>query len=143
MNEEGHKIKLLLAGYDVTSNVSRLKVDLKNTILIDNPDEERLFKLMKSVDVAIQLRKNPHGESSGCVAQLLGMKQNLITQTGFIPTDFNKYCILISLSATYKEIYDAILKAKNGKKNEIPETLIKQYSFDELSDKLYKLSNKK
>lgn len=140
LNKAGHKIKLLLAGYDATSNAKHLGVDLSNTILFDNPSDDELLGLMKSVDVAIQLRANPHGESSGCVAQLLGMGQNLITQNGFVPSDLGKYCTLISPSADDKEIQDAILNATQNKK--LTKTLIKQYSFDSLADKIVKIIEK-
>lgn len=136
LNKDNHKIKLLLAGYNAKSNANTLRVNLSNTVIIDNPTDDELLKLMKSVDLAIQLRKDPHGESSGCIAQLLGMGQNLITQYGFVPHDFENYCTLISASSSVQEIKSAILSAIYNKKQKAPKSLIKQYSFDELAIKI-------
>ncbi len=142
LNNAGHKIKLVLGGYDAVNNANNMGLDLNNVVIFNNPSDVDLINLMKSVDCAIQLRKNPHGESSGCIAQLLGMGQNLITQTGFVMSDFQEYCTLISQNASVDEIADAILNAMKNKNKKIPESLIKQYSFEELSKKLYDLAVK-
>jgi len=49
----------------------------------DAIDDARLEELMRSVDVAVQLRTPTHGESSGAVARLLGLgKQVVVTDEG-------------------------------------------------------------
>jgi hypothetical protein len=49
----------------------------------DAIDDERLEELMRTVDVAVQLRTPTHGESSGAVARLLGLgKQIVVTGEG-------------------------------------------------------------
>ena len=49
----------------------------------DAIDDGRLIELMRTVDVAVQLRSPTHGESSGAVARLLGLgKQVVVTGEG-------------------------------------------------------------
>lgn len=136
LNKQGNKIKLIIAGYRAVEMLDNMKLDLSNVIVYDNPTDDELLKLMKSVDAAIQLRANPHGESSGCIAQLLGMGQKIITQSGFVPSDFAEYCTMVSQPMAVTEIQDAILAAKTSKNKRITESLIKRYSFDALAEKI-------
>ncbi|WP_313481395.1 hypothetical protein [Atlantibacter hermannii] len=76
---KGIKIKLIIAGYLAEDFFRNNFTSVPDFIEIhDAPDEDELFALMSSVDLAIQLRKKSLGESSGVVPQLLTMKKNVI-----------------------------------------------------------------
>ena len=138
LNENGHKVNLILAGYSVSSWLKENSIENYDWLIpVDGPSDEYLSQLMHSVDVAVQLRKSPHGESSGCVSQLLGMDQNIITNTGFISLELEKYCTAIS-DVNIDTLGTAILKSMKGKHKH--NDLCKKYSFAELAKKLYNLS---
>ncbi|HFU1237362.1 MULTISPECIES: glycosyltransferase family protein [Citrobacter] len=80
--DKGLKIKLVIAGYlanEYFSNNYSSESSIPGFIEIhDSPNEDELFRLMGTVDLAIQLRKKSLGESSGVVPQLLTLKKNVI-----------------------------------------------------------------
>ncbi len=76
---KGLKIKLIIAGYLAEDFFKNNYTTVPDFIEIhDSPDEKELFRLMGSIDLAIQLRKKSLGESSGVVPQLLTLKKNVI-----------------------------------------------------------------
>ena len=140
LNRRGYCIKLLLAGYKADQWLKDNRYNAKdlNIETIENPNDEMLLALMKSVDLAVQLRLSPHGESSGCVAQLLGMNQKILTNKGFVSSEVEEYCTLVPEDCTIEELKQGILSALSRplSKNE----LANKYSYANLSDKLYKLA---
>lgn len=140
LNKKNYPIKLLLAGYDITKYLKHNNLQSDNIIIKDNPSDEELLSLMKGVDCAVQLRKNPHGESSGCIAQLLGMQQKIITNEGFVSDEFAKYCHFVPQDTTIEEIKTAIKETLSSKqiRNNLPE----KYSYANLAQKLYQIATK-
>lgn len=137
--ERGIKIKLLLAGYGVNSYLKDKKYNF--IIPIDSPNEDDLYSLMKSVDLAIQLRPHPHGESSGCISQLFGMSQNIITTKGFVSKEFEKYCCIIDSEQTPESLANHILNRLHTKVNYLGQELSNTYSFCALAQKIYDIAS--
>lgn len=119
LRSSGLNVRLILAGYHATSY--RIE-NSKNCefISVYEPDEDELISLMKSVDVAVQLRNHPHGETSGCVSQLLGMQQKIITTEGFVSDKLKGFCSsLVPSNVTAEKLADAIKKTLSSKKREV------------------------
>ncbi|MBR1423953.1 glycosyltransferase [bacterium] len=126
--------KLIICGYEAN------KIDTKDCDfieIVDSPETDHLYTLMNSVDLAIQLRPNPHGESSGCVSQLLGLGQNILTSNGFVAKDQEQYCHLVNGVVSVEELAKSIENSVSNKKNYDSMSIIKEYSFRALSEKLY------
>ncbi len=140
LNRRGYKIKLLLAGYNIKAYVQEHNVDCRNLIIENAPNGEELLALMKSVDLAVQLRKDSHGESSGSIAELLGLNQKFITTEGFINADFLPYCTTVPADVTIEELKQAILRSL--KEPVKPNKLYKKYTYEHLASKLYELAVK-
>lgn len=81
--EKGFKVKLLLAGYQINSYFANRKLP-SWLITIDSPSKSDLLKLQAGTSIAVQLRNDSHGESSGVINTLIGMGVNLITTENFV-----------------------------------------------------------
>ena len=80
LKRRGNSVRLLLAGYEIrkfTDHYDRLFKDLKYTIF-DGPTDVQLVRCMQQCDVAVQLRAENLGESSGIVSQLLCLGKSVI-----------------------------------------------------------------
>lgn len=79
LNDSGIPARLVVAGYSVTE-FFRLHPDLSSPHLdcVDSPSDSELVELMRSVDVAVQLRPFEAGESSGIVPQLLALGRTVL-----------------------------------------------------------------
>jgi len=64
--------RLVMAGWNMADYARRIGIDSLPFVEIhDEPDDVGMRRLMRSVDVAVQLRHATHGESSGAVGELL------------------------------------------------------------------------
>lgn len=64
--------EVTFAGFGVSQVIRELVTDSKYPIrIVESPSDERLERLMRNCDIAIQLRRYDNGESSGVVPQLL------------------------------------------------------------------------
>lgn len=88
IRETNLPVKLLIAGYGVEQFIRDLDLELKEWIIaVDSPSDMDLLRLEKAVDISIQLRLRPHGESSGVISQLIGLGKTVITTEGFVEED--------------------------------------------------------
>ncbi|WP_125292400.1 glycosyltransferase family 1 protein [Atlantibacter subterraneus] len=106
---KGIKIKLIIAGYLAEDFFKNTYTTVPDFIEIhDSPDEEELFRLMGSIDLALQLRKKSLGESSGVVPQLLTLKKNVIvTRIGSF-VDYGEAVRMVEDSLTADELASVI-----------------------------------
>ena len=75
----GLKVELIFAGYRLDVLRSAVNKEDRDWIeLNEGLDEPALLKAMASVDLAVQLRDMTHGEASGIVCQLLGLKTPIV-----------------------------------------------------------------
>lgn len=99
LNKKGIKIKLVIAGWKAHEYMKTVEPILKeNIITFDSPSDNDLLCLMSQVDLAIQLRRNNFGESSGIVPMLLDMGT---------PT-------IVSKIGSFIEYEDAVLQFDNS-----------------------------
>lgn len=133
--------KLLLGGYSLTNYCT---YDLSerqkaNLVYFDSPSDDELFSLMKRAEISVQLREHPHGESSGPISQLFGMNKKVITNEGFIDSEFEKYCYVLPIPVTAEAL---ALKLKKALVDNDPnyDKLVQHYSFDNLAQELANLS---
>lgn len=87
LNNNQFPVKLVIAGFSVDSYI----ITFKGRKLPDyissysNPSNTELYKLMKSTDLAVQLRRYPtNGESSGIISSLLSLKTNILINESFL-----------------------------------------------------------
>lgn len=67
-------LELVIAGYHATAFARWLDLEKMPSIKIfDSPSDEKLLELMQSCDLAVQLRLENLGESSGVVPQLISL----------------------------------------------------------------------
>lgn len=135
---QGYNIKLLLAGYYVNNYLEELDENKKSFILAyEQPPHNELFSLMKSVDLAVQLRPKPHGENSACVSELLGMGQKIITTKGFMSEIVKDYCYFVDPNISTEALANIIIEKLKETSSTNSFDLIKTYSLENLSQKVY------
>lgn len=141
MNAKGEKTKLLLAGYKVNNYIKALpeNITTEHIIAIENPNQNKLYELMASVDVAVQLRSVSHGELSGCISELLGLNKKVITTKNFVPNSIKKFCVevepFIAPEALANVISDELIR-----KNELDFTQLNTLDFKNCAEKIYEMT---
>lgn len=69
----------VMAGFGVAQVAEKLDAsETDQILLVDSPSDEDLIRLMKEIDVAVQLRRRNLGESSGVIAQLMELKKPIV-----------------------------------------------------------------
>lgn len=131
LNKKNNNIKLIVAGYHVIPFTDWKQYPFVE--VYDSPSEELLLALMNSVDCAIQLRPDSHGESSGCISQLLGMGKNILTSTGFISEKLSKYVHTVKGRPNILDLAHNIQNALNYPKEYSNKEVAEIYSFKNLS----------
>lgn len=129
LNNKGIKTKLLLAGYDINTYLNTLEINKENIIVYEKPSSAKFLSLMKAVDTAIQLRPNNQGETSGCISELLGMRQKIITTKGFVTNGLEKFCINVEPYISPQRLADVIIETLNSKDNSYNYDTLREYSF--------------
>lgn len=71
LNNNGYKIKLIIAGWNAFNYMKSNKINKDWLLVFDSLKENELITLMSQMDLAIQLRSMNGGESSGCVPMLI------------------------------------------------------------------------
>lgn len=128
LNKSGEKIKLILAGYSVKKYLGTLNLDKNNIIIYEKPSTKKLLSLMKTVDIAIQLRPNSQGETSGCVSELLGLNKIIISTAGFVTNGLDKFCINVPPYISPEALAKVILESLNAN-NCITRNIFENYTF--------------
>ena len=113
LNETGFRCRLLLAGFGAEHYLAGLSAEERTYCLppMDTSDFGFFLSLMASVDVAVQLRVRQHGESSGCISQLLGMGTKLIVNRGFVDEAQEHLCFSVPQSPAVEDLMKAIRQA--------------------------------
>jgi glycosyltransferase involved in cell wall biosynthesis len=105
--------ELILAGYFASAYAAENSLDAGESGLniVDSPSEAELLNLMASIDVAVQLRSENRGESSGIVHQLLGLHRRVIVSAHGSYRDLGDAVIQIPPDASEATIAEAILNS--------------------------------
>jgi len=102
-------LKLHLVGYNATEYYKAKKLSKYNFITAQSCDNElEYYKLMNSLDLAVQLRWPNEGETSGVVTELISLnKPTIVTETGTF-TDFKSSVISTRPNITPLELANII-----------------------------------
>jgi len=136
------KSKCILAGFGVDSYVKTIINESNKNYLFWYSDitDEQIISLMDQIDIAIQLRNYPHGETSAVVCQLLGLNKNIIVSEKFIGSTLEKYCTVVKRLISTEELAETIYKMLNETPKNIDSSkLIEEMSFEKLADTVRKL----
>jgi molybdopterin converting factor small subunit len=136
------KAKCILAGYEIDYYIKNFVSESQLNYVLGFSDisDEQIVSLMSQVDIAIQMRNYPHGETSGVICQLLGLNKNIIVSEKFIDSNLEKYCTIVKRFVSAEELAETIYKIINKKKEIIDSSrLIEEMSFEKLADAIRKL----
>lgn len=143
LNRQGYGCRLLLAGYhDKWYLENRVPEEFRPYCIVpeDTSDLDYFKRLMGSVDLAVQLRIVQHGESSGCVNELLGVGTPVLTNRGFVNADVERFCHCTSADPSVDELTAAIRGALESRERKaLTDELFAQHSFQAASQRLYAL----
>lgn len=124
--------RLVLAGY----GVSNYKIpDGANRYILsfDNPDKPIFLSLMSSIDIAIQLRTSSHGESSGCVNELLSLGKPCIVSDGLVTEELKSFVVSVDKEIDVKDLAQIVLSCL--KKRRVMElTQFSEFTSSKLSE---------
>jgi glycosyltransferase involved in cell wall biosynthesis len=106
-----HNVRLHIAGFHVAQFAEGRRqllegIDCK---VFDGPTDPQLIQCMQCVDVAVQLRTQNLGESTGIIPQLLHLGKSVITTDIGSFKEFRDAVRLISPNATEDDIADQIV----------------------------------
>jgi hypothetical protein len=134
------KTKVILAGYNVDQYYKSLPRYLKSLVIpFHNISENELFSLMKSVHLAVQLRNITNGEASGTISQLIGMNKKIIVTENFLEIEFEKCCTSVPRFVSKEVLADTMMKELQSDKEINNYSLLDNFSFKNLSNKLLEL----
>lgn len=136
-----NKIKLVVSGYNAKDYINSIKDKTltENIMCFETKDTEDFISLMNSVDIAIQLRNNTIGESSGVINQLLGLNKKIITTKGFVSKELSNSVREVKPFISAEELALEILDYLEDKTIIDNSELIEKYSFENLANKLLEL----
>ncbi len=141
LNNEGFPIKLVMSGFSIDEWMLNNNIDTTNLIIINsNNNNKKFLKAMNSVDLGIQLRPKAFSASSGCVAELFGLKKEILVNEDFVPDDIKQYFNFVPDEyLTPQQIADKIknILIKGDKKMNPPNDVFKKYSFENVSEQIY------
>lgn len=114
LNEKlGCPSTLFIGGYGSLSYVFDQAGDELFTYRSEPTDYSDFVKLMSCVDISVQLRSNPHGESSGCIQELLALDIPVITTENFVAEVFRNEVYEVSVDVEPIELAEKILLIRN------------------------------
>lgn len=134
LNEKGVPATLFLAGYDVARYCRKHPSD--HVKAYENTDYDTLLSLIKSVDVAVQLRKFSLGEGSGCLAECLALNKKLIAAENLVEPVFKDFCHLVSSDISIENLAEALLKEIQRKQEPDTSRLIETYTVEKVGKKM-------
>lgn len=111
--ERNVSIKLIIAGFGAADYVASY-LPLRSNLTIEaygDLSDSELATLMSSVDVAVQLRRNNQGESSGVVSQLLSLGKNVIVSDIGAFSEYGDAVYTVPAKIAAKPLAEVILGA--------------------------------
>ena len=126
IRRRGIDVRLIIAGFEVRAFAQSAVSDLADlsVTVFDGPTDVQLLRCMAEVDVAVQLRLQNLGESSGIVPMLLALgKSVLVSDIGSFK-EFGQAVRTIPIEASVAEMTDVILDMRN---RPVPQKCIRDY----------------
>lgn len=133
-------IKLLVAGYDANSFFKKYHLDKTYLEIYENVSDGQFYDLINQVDLVIQLRKKPHGESSGPIVSALVLNKKIITSKDFVDKKIeDKVFVIDNDKLDYRKIAEKILECINNKNIPNYKEIQELYTYQNLVKLLDKL----
>jgi glycosyltransferase involved in cell wall biosynthesis len=122
----GHNVRLVIAGFNAArfAREHRQLLEGIDCKVLDGPTDPQLIWCMQSIDVAVQLRMQNQGESTGIIPQLLHLGKSVIATDIGSFKEFGCAVRLISPNATEDDIADQVMDLL---KRPIDRTNMKRY----------------
>jgi hypothetical protein len=115
MLASGRAGTVIFAGFGANKVADLIRGDPPGGLLLfDSPDDDHLDALMRAADVAIQLRRNNSGESSGVVAQLLEHGTRVVCSDIGSFRDYAGLVTFVSGVTTAASVEAAVVEALAG-----------------------------
>ncbi|EAI0941303.1 hypothetical protein FBH16_00460 [Campylobacter jejuni] len=127
-------IKLLVVGYGANDFFKKYDFNKSYLEIYENVSDTQFYDLIKEVDLVIQLRKKPHGESSGPIVSALVLDKKIITSKDFLDKKIeDKVFVLDNHELDYKKIAEKILECIQVSSNVVNYSEIKNsYTYSNL-----------
>ncbi|HEH5540563.1 TPA: hypothetical protein SHD90_000429 [Campylobacter coli] len=128
-------IKLLVAGYGANAFFKKYNFNKSYLEIYENVGDNQFYNLINQVDLVIQLRKKPHGESSGPIASALVLDKKIITSKNFVDKKIeDKVFVLDNHELNYKKIAEKISECIQASNNMLDYKEIQNlYTYDNLA----------
>ncbi|MCW1359916.1 hypothetical protein OLQ22_01460 [Campylobacter jejuni] len=103
--------KLLVVGYGASNFFKKYDFNKSYLEIYENVSDIQFYNLINQVDLVVQLRKKPHGESSGPVMSALTLDKKIIISKDFLDKKIEKEVYIIdNFELDYKKIAEKILE---------------------------------
>ncbi|STA73623.1 group 1 glycosyl transferase [Campylobacter lari] len=134
-------IKLLVVGYGASNFFKKYDFNKSYVEIYENVSDARFYNLINQVDLVIQLRKKPHGESSGPIVSALVLDKKIITSKDFVDKKIeDKVFVLDNQELDYKKIAEKILECIQTSSDVVNYSEIKNlYTYSNLAKLLDEL----
>lgn len=129
-------LELLFVGYGVRSYLSEQRLIRSYVQTHDSPSDVELESTMATVDCAVQLRFQEHGESSGVVHQLLALRRPVICTKAGAFEELRDLVEFVDVTVAPAELAEAINVAVKAPRSAGTDALIAQRSPRMLEDRL-------
>jgi glycosyltransferase involved in cell wall biosynthesis len=108
--------RLVVAGFKVGAHADACNLTPERGFEVhDAPTDREFARLIASVDVAVQLRKQNLGESSGVMARLAGSDIPVITSSSGAFAEYAQFASVFAADGGAAELADMILRQKRAR----------------------------
>nr|WP_257939175.1 hypothetical protein [Campylobacter lari]MCR6519655.1 hypothetical protein [Campylobacter lari] len=134
-------IKLLVVGYGASNFFKKYDFNKSYLEIYENVSDDQFYDLINQVDLVIQLRKRPRGESSGPIVSALVLDKKIITSKDFVDKKIeDKVFVLDNQELGYKKIAEKILECIQSSSDVVNYSEIKNsYTYSNLAKLLDEL----
>ncbi|EGK7475008.1 hypothetical protein [Campylobacter lari] len=134
-------IKLLIVGYGANVFFKKNNFNKSYVEIYENVSDIQFYSLIRLVDLVIQLRKKPHGESSGPIVSALALDKKIITSKDFVDKKIEeKVFTMDNCKIDYKIIAEKILECIQTSNDVVNYSEIKKtYTYSNLAKLLDEL----
>lgn len=140
MNKKGINTKLVLAGYGVKNYLNSVDkdIDQSNIISITDPSIEEFYNIMSQIDIAVQLRSDPHGEGSGCISELIALNKKVITTENFVAQCIKEFCVEVEPHVHPEKLANVIIETLS-KQNDCNYNKAKNLNFNNCAEEILQI----
>ncbi|EAK3933340.1 hypothetical protein CY791_09415, partial [Campylobacter coli] len=132
---------LLVVGYGASNFFKKYDFNKSYLEIYENVTDDQFYGLINQVDLVVQLRKKPRGESSGPIVSALVLDKKIITSKDFVDKKIeDKVFVLDNHELDYKKIAEKILECIQTSSDVVNYSEIKNsYTYSNLAKLLDEL----